>query len=48
MYLDIKVFYIDMNFYIENNFYFVRNEEIILVLEFINNIFNEYCYNCIL
>lgn len=46
MYLDIKVFYIDMNFYIENNFYFVRNEEIIL--EFINNIFNEFCYNCIL
>lgn len=30
MYLDIKVFYIDMNFRIENNFYFVRNEEIIL------------------
>lgn len=46
MYLDIKVFYIDMNFYIENNFYFVRNEKIIL--EFINNIFNEFCYNCIL
>lgn len=46
MYLDIKVFNIDMNFYIESNFYFVRNEEIIL--EFINNIFNEFCYNCIL